>query len=119
MSDESDNEAYSSFWPLLIVALALIGWFGYQAIQSYKQKSALNAEFEAGVPTITQAQTAQSKLYAVAQDLIQLGAKDANAAQIVKEAQIQVHKADDSSSSAASPGDSSDSSETNKPASNP
>jgi hypothetical protein len=113
MSDESDNEVYSSFWPVLIVAVALTAWFGFQAVESYNQKSALNTEFEAGVPTITQAQTAQSKLYALAQDLIQVSAKDSNAAEIVKEAQIQVHKADDSSSSAASSSDSSDSSKTN------
>jgi hypothetical protein len=109
MSDESDNEVYSSFWPLLIVAVALIGWLGYQAVESYNQKSALNTEFEAAVPTINKAQDAQSKLYAVAQDLIQVSAKDANAAEIVKEAQIQVHKADDSTPSS----DSSDSSKTN------
>jgi hypothetical protein len=113
MSDESDNQVYSSFWPVLVVAVTLIAWFGYQAVESYNQKSSLNTEFETAVPTINQAQAAQSKLYAVAQDLIQVSSKDANAAQIVKEAQIQVHKGDDSSSSAASTSDSSDSSKTN------
>jgi len=110
MQDEYGNEiveviepAYSTFWPLLILLVGLILWFGYQAYSAYAQKSALNDQFDAALPQIQQAQGLQQKLYALAQDLIQTGAKDPYAAQIVKEANIQVRPNGNAAAPAATP----------------
>jgi len=105
MSEEFETETtYSPFWPLLILVAGLLLWSGYQAYEGYVEKSNLTADFENAAPTIKAAQNVQSRLYAVAQDLIQTSAKDSNAAQIVKEANIQV-KPDAGAASATPPAD--------------
>jgi predicted negative regulator of RcsB-dependent stress response len=81
---------YSSFGPLAILIVGLLLWSGYQAFTSYSQNAALTAEFKQAEPTINAAQNMQARLYAVAQDLVQTSSKDPYAAQIVKEANIQV-----------------------------
>jgi hypothetical protein len=81
---------YSGFWPLLILLAALVMWSGFQAFLAIRQSTALNSEFDSAVPTIKAAQDAQSKLYAIAQDLLKISAKDPYAAQLVKEAHIQM-----------------------------
>jgi hypothetical protein len=91
MSDEFEVEpAYSPFWPMAILVAGLLIWSGYQAYQGFSEKSNLTTELDSAGPTIKAAENVQTRLYAVAQDLIQTSAKDANAAQIVKEANIQV-----------------------------
>lgn len=92
VSAENDGGPYSSFWPMVILIAALLGWSGYQALSAHTQASALEKEFKSAQPVITQAQAAQSRLYALAQDLIQTSAKDPYAAQIVKEANIQLNR---------------------------
>jgi hypothetical protein len=98
MSDEYSEEIqpveeqFSAFWPLLILVLGLFFWSGFQAYSTFRQCSNLNAQLEAAGPVAKQAQDAQSKLYALAEDLLQTSTKDANAAQIVKEANIQVRQ---------------------------
>jgi hypothetical protein len=81
---------YSPFAPLCILLVALILWSGYQMALTYAQASELSAEFKAAQPEITAAQNLRSRLYSLAQDLIETGPKDPYAAQIVKEANIQV-----------------------------
>ncbi len=94
MQDEqiiaATEASYSPFWPVFILLAGLILWSGYEVVQAYSENSAFQAELKSGQPAIQAAQTAQSKLYALAQDLIETSAKDNNAAQIVKEANIQV-----------------------------
>jgi hypothetical protein len=81
---------YSSFGPVCILLIALILWSGYQMALTYAQASELSAEIKAAQPEITAAQNLRSRLYSLAQDLIETSAKDPYAAQIVKEANIQV-----------------------------
>jgi hypothetical protein len=96
MSEEYGNdevsieEGYSAFWPLFILLAGLFLWAGFQTYSSFRQNSNLNAQLEAAAPTVKEAQEAQNKLYGLAQDLLQTSAKDNYAAQIVKEANIQV-----------------------------
>jgi hypothetical protein len=108
MSDEyeTSDEQFSAFWPLLILIIGLLLWSGFQAYSTFRQCSNFNAELENAGPTVKAAQEAQSKLYTLAQDLLQTGTKDANAAQIVKEANIQVRAPaanSDSGAGAAAP----------------
>jgi hypothetical protein len=91
---ESTPAGFSSFWPLLILTAGLLLWSGYQAESAYVQSSVLSAEFKQAQPTIAAAQNVQSRLYAVAQDLIHSSAKDPYAAQIVKESNIRFHPND-------------------------
>ena len=88
--EDSSEEQFTAFWPLFILMAGLLLWSGFQAYSSYRQNATLNAELEAAAPTVKAAQEVQTKLYALAQDLLQTGTKDTYAAQIVKEANIQV-----------------------------
>jgi hypothetical protein len=81
---------YSPFGPLCILLVALILWSGYQMCLTYVQAAELSAEFKAAQPEITAAQNLRSRLYSLAQDLLDTAPKDPYAAQIVKEANIQV-----------------------------
>jgi hypothetical protein len=85
-----DERRYSSFVPQVIVMAAIILWSGYQCYIALSQKSALDNEFKTAQPLITASQTAQSRLYALAQDVNQTAAHDNYAAQIVKEFNIQL-----------------------------
>jgi hypothetical protein len=89
--EDSSNEQFAAFWPLLILIAGLFFWSAFQAYSSYRQSSNLNAELEIAAPTVKKAQEVQTKLYGLAQDLLQTSTKDNYAAQIVKEANIQVH----------------------------
>ncbi len=89
--EDSTEEQFTAFWPLLILIVGLLLWSGFQAYFAYHQNANLNAELEAAAPTVKVAQEMQAKLYSLAQDLLQTGARDTYAAQIVKEANIQVH----------------------------
>ena len=87
---EEAEETFSPFWPLLVLIVGLIIWFGYQTYAAYTQSTAFATEFKNAQPTISAAQNAESKLFAVFQDLQQTAVKDQYAAQIVKESHIQL-----------------------------
>ena len=89
-TEEIAQPVYSPFWPLFILMAGLILWTGFQAFSALSQAAAFTSDFKQARPTIEAAQKAQSRLYALAQDLVQTSAKDSNAAQIVKEAGIQL-----------------------------
>jgi hypothetical protein len=96
MNDESNeteiDEIYSPFWPLALLLAGLILWTAYQAYEALSQKSMLDKELITNAPTINEAASARTKLYALAEDLVQVSTRDANAAQIVRDAKIQVHQ---------------------------
>jgi hypothetical protein len=81
---------YSPFWPLLILLIGLLLWSGYQMVTTYSQASELAAEFKAAQPDLATARTLNTRLYSLAQDLVETAPKDPYAAQIVKEANIQI-----------------------------
>jgi hypothetical protein len=89
MSDEFDSGSdnnHSSFWPLLILTSGLIIWFGVGDYQLNKQRSSFDQQFQAALPTITEAQNVSTRYVALMKDLVQTSAKDEIAAKIVKDA---------------------------------
>ena|SRR5260221_4924468 len=88
MSEEIDNDSvsYSPFWPLLILVVSLILWFGYQVVTVSLQRNMLNKQFEAAKPTIAAAQNWQARYGAIIKDLNETSARDTNAAPILQAA---------------------------------
>jgi len=90
MSEEAyDNESFSPFYPLLVLLVGLILWLGYQDFEANLQRSALSAQLQAAVPSLTQAKNIQDRYVALMKDLIETATtgKNEKAAAIVKEAQ--------------------------------
>ena len=89
MSEEYDssNAYYSPFWPMTIVLAGFILWLGVQIVYLVEQRNAANAQVAQMMPTLQQAQVAQSRLVALLKDLAQTSAQDPYAAQIMKEAE--------------------------------
>jgi len=92
MSDENNPVVrYSSFWPQFILMIGLLIWCVYQIYAVNSQRIAINQQSDALTSLLDPANAARKRLYALAQDLIQLSAKDSYAAQIVKEANIRIN----------------------------
>jgi hypothetical protein len=100
---ESTEEVFSPFWPVFILAGGLLLWTGFQAFSTVVQGWNSRSELQAAGPTVNAAVQAQNKLYALAQDLLQTSAHDSNAAQIVKEANIQVRAPETNAPNATAP----------------
>jgi hypothetical protein len=93
MSEEFDHQpetTYSSFWPLLILLIGLLGWAGYQDFAANSQRNVYEQQFQAALPTINEAQNIRDRYVALMKDLVQTAQKDSAANQIVKDA-IQAH----------------------------
>jgi hypothetical protein len=89
MSDEFDpnpDNNYSPFWPLLILMIGLLGWSGYQVFATNSQRNVYDKQFQAEIPTITEAQNISTRYVALMKDLVETSAKNQAAAQIVKDA---------------------------------
>ena len=89
MSDEFEQTPesnFSSFWPLLIIISALLIWSAYQVYATNSQRLVYDKQFQAAVPTITEAQNVSTRYVALMKDLVETSAKDQAAAQIVKDA---------------------------------
>ena len=89
MSEEydSNNVYYSPFWPLTIVLAGFVLWLGVQLVYLVEQRNAANAQLAQMMPTVQQAQAAQTRLVALLKDLAQTSSQDPYAAQIMKEAE--------------------------------
>jgi len=92
MSDEFENTPdnnYSTFWPLLIVVCGLLIWSGYQDWAANKQRSLNSQQYQAATPTILEAQNIGNAYVALMKDLVETAAKegkDSPAAKIVNDA---------------------------------
>jgi hypothetical protein len=88
MSEDFDHnsENFSSFWPLLILVCGLLIWAGYQDYITNKQRSVNDQQFQAALPTITEAQNVSTRYVALMKDLVETAQKDQAAADIVKAA---------------------------------
>jgi len=89
MSDEFEQTTetnFSAFWPLLILMVGLLGWAMYQDWATNSQRVVYDKQFQAAVPTITEAQNVSTRYVALMKDLVETSAKDQAAAQIVKDA---------------------------------
>ena len=89
MSDEFDQNPdnnYSTFWPLLILVIGLLIWFGYQDYGLNSQRSFYRRQIESGQDSIKAAQFWQSRYANMMQDLDNTSAKDTNATPILQAA---------------------------------
>jgi len=117
MSDEfnqTHEESYSSFWPVFILLLALITWFGLQDFQLIRQRAAFQTQLDNAGPTLTDAGNISNRYVSLMQDLVQTAQKDTVATQIVKDAiaggLIKVNQGTNAAGTPAAPTSSSDSS---------
>ena len=72
MSEEFDSlpeTAFTSFIPLAILLGGFIIWFGFQDYELNAQRSGLNRQFQAAVPTIGEAQQINQRYLALIKDL--------------------------------------------------
>ncbi len=89
MSDEFEQNpenTFSSFWPLLILIVGMFVWASYQVYATNSQRIVFEKQFQAALPTITEAQNVSTRYVALMKDLVETSAKDPAAAQIVKDA---------------------------------
>jgi hypothetical protein len=92
MSDEFDHNPennYSPFWPLFILTIGLFLWSGYQVYATNSQRSVYDKQFQAALPTITEAQNVSTRYVALMKDLVETAqkeGKDSVAAKIVSDA---------------------------------
>jgi len=87
MSEEYTPErTYSAFWPMLIFLVAFIISSFYQLYEVLEHRSAVNKQYDMESVNLPKAQAAQTQLVSLMNDLLATAAKDANAAQIVREA---------------------------------
>ncbi len=85
MSDEFDSgseQRFSSFIPLTIALVGFIAWFFFQDFELNKQRSALNTQLQAAMPTIGEAENVNQRYLKLIQDL-DAAAKDDTAAKAI------------------------------------
>jgi hypothetical protein len=74
------------FIPLLLVTLAVTGWFGFQTVQLLKERSSLRQAESAQEPQIQQSMKVRSALDGLARDTAQLAERgNPNAKLLVEE----------------------------------
>ena len=91
MSDEFEptpENQYSAFWPLLILVVGFLIWFGLQDFALNTQRVAYNTQFQDPQlqKTFNDSRNLTTKYVGLMKDLLQTAQKDPAAAQIVKDA---------------------------------
>lgn len=82
----ADRTARTAFVPLLLMALALVGWFGAQLFDAYQQRQSLLAAHASQQQTVDNAGKLRQSLDALAADTQRMAdAGNANAALLVTE----------------------------------
>ncbi len=72
MSEEFDSgseQRFSSFIPLTIALCGFIAWFFFQDYELNKQRSALNAQLQQALPTISEAENMNQRYLKLITDL--------------------------------------------------
>ena len=89
MSEEFDHSSephFTSFIPLTILLSGVIIWFGFQDYVLNEQRSALNHNFQAAMPTIGEAQQVSQRYVNLMKDLVKTAQTDEAAKSIVNDA---------------------------------
>ncbi|HEV3271561.1 MAG TPA: hypothetical protein VGZ93_05210 [Candidatus Methylacidiphilales bacterium] len=89
MSDEFDQnpENYSAFWPLLVLVVGLLIWYGYQDYSLNKQRSYYKDQVEGAQSTIQAAEGWHGRYNSMVKDLNDTSTKgDTNAVPILQAA---------------------------------
>jgi hypothetical protein len=103
--DPSSEPNFSSFWPLLILIVGLMLWFGFQDYELNKQRNNLNSQVQANLEAYNEAQNISTHYVALMKDLVHTAQTDQAAADIVKAA-IQaglIHVQPNATNSAGTP----------------
>ncbi len=79
----SRQVVYDLFVPLLLVVVAVALWFGFQAVQLFKERAALNDTLAAQEKTIQEAKKLRNSLDAVARETALLADKGNQNAKII------------------------------------
>jgi hypothetical protein len=83
---EKRKQAKRVFLPLLLLSVALAGWFGFQTVQLVKERSLLNQAQASQEVQVQQSIKVRSALDALARDTAQLAERgNANAKLLVEE----------------------------------
>ncbi|HUB66189.1 MAG TPA: hypothetical protein VL981_01735 [Candidatus Methylacidiphilales bacterium] len=98
---EDSPYSHSPFWPLQILVVYLIAWVGYHVFTLNKARLADEQQIQQVTPQAEAALTAKNRLVSLAQDIDNIAAKDAAAAEIVKE--FKIHGRENPSGSNPSP----------------
>ncbi|MCE0522241.1 MAG: hypothetical protein LV480_04955 [Methylacidiphilales bacterium] len=89
MSDEFEPQPapnHSSFWPLLLLALGLFIFFGYQDLTLYRQGDFYKHQVISAADTLKAANGWRNRYGSIIKDLNETGAKDTNAVPILQAA---------------------------------
>ena len=85
-SSETSRQTYGIFLPLLLLTLASVGWFGFQAVQLVKERSLLKQVQASQETQVQQSTKVRSALDALAADTARLAeGGNANARLLVDE----------------------------------
>jgi len=89
MSDEFDSSTeprFTAFFPLTVTLSFFIIWFAFQDYELNKQRTTLNQNFQAAMPTIGEAQQISQRYVALMKDLVNTAKTDEAAKSIVNDA---------------------------------
>jgi hypothetical protein len=87
---ETPPKLFSPFLPMQILVIFLGVWIGYQIVALNEERHGAEAQMQQIIPQADAALAAKKRLLALAADVGQLAAKDANAAQIAREFDIRM-----------------------------
>ena len=77
------NPAYGPFLPLLILAVAVAIWFGFQSYEMWKERDALATAFTAQDKPLAESQKLRDSLDTIAREVAQLADKGNPSAKLV------------------------------------
>jgi uncharacterized protein YoxC len=84
--DSKSEEGRSYFIPLLLIAIALVIWTGFQTIQLFKERKYLSTVIADQAKTVDQSQKLRAQLDSIAKTTLQLAKQgNPNAKLIVEE----------------------------------
>ncbi len=82
---QSQEEGRSYFIPLLLIAIALVIWTGFQTTQLLRERKYLNAVLNDQTPTVEQSQKLRAQLDSIAKGVLQLANQGNSNAKIIVE----------------------------------
>jgi hypothetical protein len=86
MDSQSEEGGRSYFIPLLIIAIALVIWTGFQTTQLLRERKYLRAVLNDQSPTVEQSQKLRAQLDSIAKGTLELANRgNSNAKTIVEE----------------------------------
>jgi hypothetical protein len=85
MDSQSEEGGGSYFIPLLLIAIALVIWTGFQTTQLLRERKYLKAVLNDQSPTVEQSQKLRAQLDSIAKETLQLANQGNSNAKIIVE----------------------------------